>query len=388
MSLTQTPLPYGLRDVKIFPLVGDVAGDGVDLPNSQTFTFSEAEEFEELRGDDTVVAVRGKGASVNWELTSGGVPLEALAAIGGGSVTESGVTPNIKKRYRKNQNNTRPYFKVEGKALSDSGGDFHIVLYRCRCTGEISGSMADGTFWIQSTSGRGIGRESDGLLFDFIQNESEEIVNVVPEMDEVVLVGLGNPTAGTFTLTFGGETTAAIAWDASPTVVEQELQSISSVGLGNAVVGGNAGGPYTVTFVGDLASTNVGAVTGTSSLTPVGTNEVVTLTQSGSGLTSFTVAFGGQTTASIAHDATAEAAQTALSALSTIGNGNVSVGRTGSAGAYVYTLTFVGNLAGTDVGAVTATPTGGTGAVTPAVATPGVSGGVVTVSVLTEGGRP
>ena len=56
MPLTTTPLPYGLRDVKITPYTNSTTlGTPIDLPNSRTFAFTEAEDFEELRGDDKVV---------------------------------------------------------------------------------------------------------------------------------------------------------------------------------------------------------------------------------------------------------------------------------------------------------------------------------------------
>jgi hypothetical protein len=97
-------------------------------------------------------------------------------------------------------------------------------------------------------------------------------------------------------------------------------------------------------------------------------NEVQTVTEGGSGLTSFTLTFGGQTTASLAAAATAAQVQSALEALSTVGAGNVVV--TGNASG-PYTVTFQGALAGTDVAAMTATPTGGTGTVTIATATAG-----------------
>jgi hypothetical protein len=98
-------------------------------------------------------------------------------------------------------------------------------------------------------------------------------------------------------------------------------------------------------------------------------NEVQTLTEGGSGLTSFTVTWNGQTTSSLAAAATAAQVQSALEALSNVGAGNVAV--TGSAGG-PYTVTFQGALAGTDVAAMTTTPTGGTGTVT--VATPTAGG--------------
>lgn len=96
--------------------------------------------------------------------------------------------------------------------------------------------------------------------------------------------------------------------------------------------------------------------------------EVQTVTEGGSGLTSFTLTFSGQTTAAIAAAAPAADVQAALEALSTIGAGNITVA--GAAGG-PYTVTFGGTLAGTDVAQMTATPTGGTGTVTVATSTTG-----------------
>lgn len=101
-------------------------------------------------------------------------------------------------------------------------------------------------------------------------------------------------------------------------------------------------------------------------------SEVQTVTEGGSGLTSFTLTYAGQTTGSIAANATAATVQTALRALSTVGGNGVVV--TGSAGG-PYTVTFTGGLAGTNVAPMTSTPTGGSGTVTVATSTQGVDNG-------------
>lgn len=100
------------------------------------------------------------------------------------------------------------------------------------------------------------------------------------------------------------------------------------------------------------------------------TEEVQTITEGGSGLTSFTLTFGGDTTDDIDAAATAAEVQAALEALDSIGEGNVEV--TGNAGG-VYTVKFVGDLANTNVAQMTSTPTGGTGTVTIATSTAGGS---------------
>lgn len=119
------------------------------------------------------------------------------------------------------------------------------------------------------------------------------------------------------------------------------------------------------------SGTPLGLVTATGLFGPYtgdATDEVQTLTVGGSGLTSFTLTFGGQTTASIDDQATAAQVQAALEALSTIGAGNVAV--TGNAGG-VWTVRFQGDLENTNVAQLTTTPTGGTGTVTAATTTAG-----------------
>lgn len=174
MALTTVPLPFGLRDVKLKPLPAgsEVAGTAVDLPNSRTFSFSESADTEELRGDDGVVAVHDLGSGVDWDLEAGGISFEAVKVMYGGTITETGTTPAQKKTYSKLETDARPYFQVEGQAISDSGGDFHVLLYRCKATGELSGEMSDGSFWLTGASGRAIGRTSDRKLYDMIQNET------------------------------------------------------------------------------------------------------------------------------------------------------------------------------------------------------------------------
>lgn len=173
MPLTIIPLPYGVRDIKIFPLTVDTpAATGIDFPNARTFSFSEAEDFEELRGDDGVVAVHGSGPSVDWEVEGGGFSFEAVKAFYGGAIIESGTTPAQKKILNKRETDVRPYFQLEGQAISDSGGDFHITLFKCRCTGEFSGEMGDAAFWLTGASGRAIGRGVNRDIYEIQQNES------------------------------------------------------------------------------------------------------------------------------------------------------------------------------------------------------------------------
>lgn len=168
-----TSLPYGLRDVRITPYnTAGVLGTPVDLPNARTFSFEESEDFEELRGDDRVVATRGQGPTVGWELEAGGISLEAYVVLNGGAIVETGTTPNIKKTYTKLATDAKQRFKAEGQAISESGGDFHVVVYNCKATEGVEGELSDGAFWLTSASGVGIADTATSKIYDFVQNET------------------------------------------------------------------------------------------------------------------------------------------------------------------------------------------------------------------------
>ncbi|MGV3619114.1 MAG: hypothetical protein ACO1SV_27625 [Fimbriimonas sp.] len=89
-------------------------------------------------------------------------------------------------------------------------------------------------------------------------------------------------TGGTFTLTYGGQTTAAIAENAAAATVQAALQALSTIGVGNIQVTGAAGGPFTYEFVEDLRHSVTTALTGNgASLTGGAGTVVIAETQAG-----------------------------------------------------------------------------------------------------------
>jgi hypothetical protein len=103
----------------------------------------------------------------------------------------------------------------------------------------------------------------------------------------------GSPTGGTFTLTYSGQTTAAIAYNATAAAVQSALEALSNVNPGDITVTGNAGGPYTLTFGGQYLGDNVAQLTATASLTG-GTTPGVTVATTTAGGTA-TATDGTQT---------------------------------------------------------------------------------------------
>jgi hypothetical protein len=104
-------------------------------------------------------------------------------------------------------------------------------------------------------------RAVDNVLLTDHQSPSEG----VDEIQSVTVTGA--PTGGTYTLTFAGQTTAAIAYNATAAAVQAALESLSNIGVGSVAVTGSTGGPYTVTFGGQYQNVDVAQLTATASLT-------------------------------------------------------------------------------------------------------------------------
>jgi RHS repeat-associated protein len=171
-------------------------------------------------------------------------------------------------------------------------------------------------------------------------------------------------SGGTFTLTYSGQTTGNIAYNASAATVQAALEALSNIGTGNVDVtkltDSSESQTWQVTFQGSLAGTNAAQITINTlgldygyTFTKVEVTvtegytasevQVVTLSDATGG--TFKLSSGGQTTAAIAYNATAATVDSALEALSTVDTVTV----TGNAGG-PYTITFTGTHTGQNVG--------------------------------------
>ncbi len=103
--------------------------------------------------------------------------------------------------------------------------------------------------------------------------------------DERQLLTLtGGPTGGTFTITFEGQTTAPIAWNANANTIRDALVALSNVGTGEVPVA-NTGvvntfdqSPMSVSFTGALGRSNRTQMTANSAGLTGGTAPTVTVT--------------------------------------------------------------------------------------------------------------
>ena len=97
---------------------------------------------------------------------------------------------------------------------------------------------------------------------------------------EVQTITKGSHTAGQFKLTYEGQTTVDIAFNATGATITTALEALTTIGTGNVSVAGAASGPWTATFQGSMAGIDASLIVMTAGTTPLsgGTGEGVSQT--------------------------------------------------------------------------------------------------------------
>ncbi|MEO8272157.1 MAG: hypothetical protein ABI557_20775, partial [Aureliella sp.] len=169
--------------------------------------------------------------------------------------------------------------------------------------------------------------------------------------------------SGTFTVTHNGQTTAAIAWNASEATMQSAIEALSSIGAGNVLVTLTSPGTYSrtlsLTFRDAKAGINLPQTTintanivpAMGTLTPFATTSVtggifsetqsIVLANATGG--TWRLAYNGEITGPLSPSITAAQVKTALDAFSSINSVTV----TGSSGSF--SVTFGGTQANTNM---------------------------------------
>jgi len=93
--------------------------------------------------------------------------------------------------------------------------------------------------------------------------DTDTDATIAAGVDNVQRITFGAvPEAGSFTLDFNGEVTAAIDWDDLEADIEAALEALSGIGAGNVSVSGDVqDGFFDITFINDLGSAPQNAIT-------------------------------------------------------------------------------------------------------------------------------
>lgn len=166
-------IPFGLRDLKVYPLTGDAPGTGVDVPRVRTLEYNIERDSADLEGDDVIVATHTFAKKITGSFEQGGVNLAIRVVLEGGTLTTTGVTPNITNTYAVKGTDVEGYFQVIGQSYNDDQGDTHVKLYKCKAVGGPNGSATQGEFGMQTCDIEAVfNGATPSKLLDIIQHES------------------------------------------------------------------------------------------------------------------------------------------------------------------------------------------------------------------------
>lgn len=183
-----------LQDAKLAQLLTDKIGESAptyeatwaDLVGITKITVAPKTETKKLYGDSELKDVYTKTTEVEIDVEAAFMSLDALKAVLGGSLVDSGVTPNQKTVFSlRGTNSTPPYFKLEGKwnyTGVANGADAHVILYKCKVTDPPSFEINDasGSFGTMKFKAVAFPCASNGNWFDIEINETAAVIDATP----------------------------------------------------------------------------------------------------------------------------------------------------------------------------------------------------------------
>ena len=252
--------PLGLADVKIAQMltdpVGGIAtyGPSWDVPGGQSISFTPDFLEKELRGDNKVLDQYSKVQSISGSCKHAKISLALQAIFMGGTISDSGVTPNEKRTLTVLGSDKPSYFRMEGlvdyRGGEALGGDFHIVLTKVKIV-KFQTEFQSEDYATVSFDFKGIPRDADDVLYTMEENET-----LTP-----LTAGVADTTGPTVTCVpvdtaVNVAKAVSVVWTASeslqPSSVNNGSVKVIASGDGTDVAGtvtlSNAGAATTVTF--------------------------------------------------------------------------------------------------------------------------------------------
>ena len=164
MALTTTSGLFGVQDCQIAPITADIAGSAVtystalDVPGIKTIKTDLNVKTVDNRGDEAILDTEEniEYMDVSWENAE--VPLDVLAAINGGTVTNSGTAGTEKNAYLFAGAQTSGYFKllVKPKRGYTEAGVKDVLLEIFKVRGTLNVTLVGESYATVSFKGKGI----------------------------------------------------------------------------------------------------------------------------------------------------------------------------------------------------------------------------------------
>lgn len=147
--------------------------------------------------------------------------------------------------------------------------------------------FTSGTHYVPATNPALLGRNvmKSGIPLGVVTDSGLYAPYSGPRSEVQTVTVTGTPTGGTYTLTFSGQTTAGIPYNATAAQVKTALEGLSNIAVGEVAVSGgpHPGTAVVVTFGGQYLGDDVAQMTASAASLTGGTSPAVTVTTTTAG---------------------------------------------------------------------------------------------------------
>lgn len=157
--------PFGLRQIALYDTAG---ANKVLMPAALMMHVTPLLETARFEADGHLVGAAAFVAGAEFEMEAGGISLEALAKLTGGTANQVGSTPNRTLTLSQDAGAQMPYLRIAGRAVNDAG-DVICRLYRAKVEA-LEGTFRDGEFWVSYA--KGVAVSNGSIVFEFVQEET------------------------------------------------------------------------------------------------------------------------------------------------------------------------------------------------------------------------
>jgi len=182
MPLVHFSKQFAVADAKIKKITADPAGGtttfatAIDIPGIKSVDLTGTVNIKRLRGDNTLLDVNSVLESLSVKYNYAKEQLDARAVYVGGTVSDSGTTPNMVAKWALDNAGVPGYFQFEAKTPTNGvdfvGGDAHLLLYRCMVSNFPGLGFAEEDYKLFEVEADAMPRLSDGKWIDLLFNET------------------------------------------------------------------------------------------------------------------------------------------------------------------------------------------------------------------------
>jgi hypothetical protein len=167
---------FAVEDGKFKKITADPSGgtttfaSSIDVPGIKSVKIEGDVEIKRLRGDNTLLDVMAILQNVKPTFNWAKEQLDMRAAMVGGTVTDSGTTPNQVAKWALDRTGQMSPFQFEAKTPTSGvdfiGGDAVILLYKCIAAGFPPLGLPEEDYHLTELACEAFPRLSDGKWID------------------------------------------------------------------------------------------------------------------------------------------------------------------------------------------------------------------------------